>query len=114
MDPVAKSYQSQEDVISVVRTLQNKGIDTDGLYIVYLHDDRVEHPVENPEAVTVGMNETNLGTAVDRIFPVSRDKAAAFFHELGFQEDEARPLVETLETSGTVLVLTDPPEFSIL
>ncbi|ADI00408.1 general stress protein [Salisediminibacterium selenitireducens] len=114
MDPVAKSYQRQEDVISAIRTLQNKGIDTDGLYIVYLHDDRVEHPAENPEAVTVGMNETNLGTAVDRIFPVSRDKAASFFRELGFEEDDALPLIEALEEADTVLVLTDPPEFSIL
>lgn len=114
MNPVAKTYHHQEDVISTVRTLQNKGIDTDELYIVYLHDDRVEHPVENPEAVTVGMNEQNLGTATERIYPVSRDGARAFFESFGFEEADTRPLIECLEEAGTVLVLTNPPEFTIL
>lgn len=110
MDPICKVYENQEDVVSAVRTLQNKGLDADDLYILYLNDDVSEDAAKNPEASAIGMNEQKLGTAVDRIFPGTLAKLKNKLINLGFDDASVTIFSEALQDGNILVVLVDPPE----
>lgn len=110
MDPICKVYENQDDVVNAVRTLQNKGLDPDNIFILYLDDDTSDHAEENPEATAVGLNEQKLGTAADRIYPRNLADQKNRLTNLGFDDASVEVFTEALQDGNTLIVLTDPPE----
>lgn len=110
MKPAVIEFKDDAALMKEVKSLSEKGVSKDHLYVMSHDEDRTNRVAENVDASEVGISEEGLSTAVGNIFRKKGDELRTKFQELGFNQQEADNLEEKLD-HGTVLLLNTDPDF---
>ncbi|MCR6097925.1 general stress protein [Salipaludibacillus agaradhaerens] len=110
MTPIYKEFHNDEEVVSSIQALKNKGISGDNIYIVAHDDDRTKRVADNADANTIGMSEQSFGEATKNLFRQKGDELRTKFNEVGFTDAMAEDLEESLDEGKIVVVVKDAPE----
>lgn len=110
MKPAVKEFKDDTELMKEVKSLSEKGVSKDHLYVMSHDDERTARVASNADASEVGANEEGLGTAVGNIFRKKGDELRTKFKELGFSQQEADNLEEKLD-HGTILLMNTDPDF---
>ncbi|MUV36771.1 General stress protein 17M [Lentibacillus sp. JNUCC-1] len=108
MKPSVKEFKDDTKLKEEVKSLAEKGVSKDTLYVLSHDDDRTDRVADSVDANKVGLSEQELSTYVGNIFRKKGDELRAKFQELGFPEQEAGDLEEKLDHGTILLVNTNP------
>lgn len=109
MKPVVKEFKDDVAIKEEIKSLTDKGVSKDHLYVMSHDQDRTDRVVDSVDASKVGMEEEGFGTAVKNVFRKKGDELRSKFEELGFSKQEADELEEKLD-HGTILLLNTNPD----
>lgn len=109
MKPVIKEFKDDVELMKEVKSLADKGVSKENLYVMSHDEDRTDRVADNVDASKVGVDEQGLETAVKNVFRKKGDELRAQFEELGFTQAEADNLEEKLD-HGTILLINTNPD----
>ena len=108
MKPVIQEFKDDTELMNVVKSLSEKGVSKDNLYVMSHDDDRTNRVADSVDANKVGMSEVGFDTYVSNIFSKKGDQLRSQLEELGFTELEANNYEEKLDQGTILLVNTNP------
>ncbi len=109
MKPVIQEFKDDTELMHVVKSLSEKGVSKDNLYVMSHDDDRTNRVADSVDANKVGMSEVGFDTYVSNIFSKKGDQLRSQLEELGFSEMEANNYEEKLD-QGTILLINTNPD----
>lgn len=109
MKPAVQEFKDDVELINEVKSLAEKGVSKDTLYVMSHDDDRTERVADNADANQVGLNEVGFETYVSNVFSKKGDELRNQLKELGFSQQEADNYEEKLD-HGTILLINTNPD----
>src|SRR5690625_582941 len=109
MKPVIQEFNDDTELMNVVKSLSEKGVSKDNLYVMSHDDDRTNRVADSVDANKVGMSEVGFDTYVSNIFSKKGDQLRSQLEELGFSVLEANNYEEKLD-QGTILLINTNPD----
>jgi len=107
LKPFIKEYTNDEQLVTDVGILKDKGVDKDNVYVLSHDDDRTDRLAGNAEANTIGMREMDFGNAVGNLFSSKGDELRTKLEEMGFSDAEADMYEEELDEGKVLLIVTN-------
>lgn len=109
MKPAVQEFKDDVELINEVKSLAEKGVSKDTLYVMSHDDDRTERVADNADANQVGLDEVGFETYVSNVFSKKGDELRNQLKELGFSQQEADNYEEKLD-HGTILLINTNPD----
>lgn len=110
MKPVVKEFKDDKKLMDEVKSLAEKGVSKDQLYVMSHDRERTDRVADNVDANKVGVDEQGIDTFVKNVFRKKGDELRAKLKELGFTQAEADNYEEKLDR-GTILLINTNPDF---
>ncbi|MBH0228891.1 general stress protein [Halobacillus yeomjeoni] len=114
MKPLVREYSNDEKLMEDVKSLKQKGIDNENIYILAHDDDRTERISSNVNANTIGLSEQDLKKVLGNIFSKQGDELRTKLQEMGLSEQEAEEYEEDMDEGKVLLIVTDADKAATL
>lgn len=109
MKPIVQEFKDDTELMNTVKSLSDKGVSKDNLYVLSHDDDRTDRVAEGVDANKIGINEMGVGTYVSNVFSKKGDELRSQLMEIGFTQLEADAYEEKLD-HGTILLINTSPD----
>ncbi len=107
MKPFIKEYTNDEQLVTDVSILKDRGVDKNNVYVISHDNDRTDRIAGNADANTIGMKEMDFGNAVGNLFSSKGDELRTKLNEIGLSEEEASKYEEEMDEGKVLLIVTD-------
>lgn len=107
MKPFIKEYTNDEQLVTDVSILKDRGLDKNNVYVISHDNDRTDRIAGNADANTIGMKEMDFGNAVGNLFSSKGDELRTKLNEIGLSEEEANKYEEEMDEGKVLLIVTD-------
>ncbi|WP_164217941.1 general stress protein [Virgibacillus sp. YIM 98842] len=107
MKPFIKEYTNDEQLVTDVSILKDRGVDKNNVYVISHDNDRTDRIAGNADANTIGMKEMDFGNAVGNLFSSKGDELRTKLNEIGLSEEEANKYEEEMDEGKVLLIVTD-------
>jgi hypothetical protein len=107
LKPFVKKYSNDEELKKDVRSLAEKGVKKEDIYVISHDDDRTKRVAGGADANTIGLKEEDFGSAVGNLFNKKGDELRNKIHDIGFSKEDAAYLESELDEGKILLIVTN-------
>lgn len=114
MKPFVKEYTNDEQLKADVKSLKDKGVKKEDVYILSHDDDRTNRVAGGAGANTIGLKEMDFGDAVGNLFNKKGDELRNKLQDIGFSKEEAASFEGDMDEGKVLLIVTNTDVASVL
>src|SRR5690625_8005811 len=107
MKPFVKEYTNDEQLKTAVKSLKDKGVKKEDVYILSHDDDRTDRGAGGAGANTIGLKEMDLSDAVGNMCNKKGDELRNKLQDIGFTKDESEFFEADMDEDKVVLIVTN-------
>jgi len=107
MKPFVKEYTNDEQLKTAVKSLKDKGVKKEDVYILSHDDDRTDRVAGGAGANTIGLKEMDFGDAVGNLFNKKGDELRNKLQDIGFSKQESESFEADMDKGKVLLIITN-------